>query len=300
MQLLTCCNNAGPAFAVGVAGVAVLRLSCARSGAYLYAHPRDGAAALAAGLLLRAARGSPSAAAPPPAAGADGSLAQQFADRRRDGRGGGHDGAGVRVRGVLPDVLLRLAETGLTGWWSAPGSARLLGADQRHPAAAARPRGASCGRRRCSAGEGSPSTARRQPSCVARGSPSARTCAARPCRPPSPPPQPPSPPMDIIKSSPLRTNKRIARHGRAILFQVSPSLRTAVREKDPIRFSAAGVRRKKHSARSERRRLAKGQPRRRAERRPLAKKDKVLFHEVISGPCRRGCPPPWGHGTSWT
>mgnify|MGYP006906772657 CR=1 FL=1 len=92
-------------------------------------------------------------------------------------------------------VALRLL-TGLTGW-SHPallGFFELTNGILRLP-----PTRALCGRRRCSAGEVSPSTVRRQPSCVARGSPSARTCAARPCRPPSPPPQPPSPPNGYYK-----------------------------------------------------------------------------------------------------
>ena len=109
-RLLTFCNNAGPAFAVGVAGVTVF--SSGRIGVYLYLIHVT--AALAAGLLL-CRRGSPSAAAPPPAPVRTG-LAQQFLSAVTDAAAAmGRVCAFV----VFFLVLLRLAETA-TGPWSAP------------------------------------------------------------------------------------------------------------------------------------------------------------------------------------
>ena len=109
-RLLTFCNNAGPAFAVGVAGVTVF--SSGQIGVYLYLiHV---AAALAAGLLL-CRRGSSSAAAPPPAPVRTG-LAQRFLSAVTDAAAAmGRVCAFV----VFFLVLLRLAETA-TGPWSAP------------------------------------------------------------------------------------------------------------------------------------------------------------------------------------
>lgn len=109
-RLLTFCNNAGPAFAVGVAGVTVF--SSGRIGVYLYLIHVT--AALAAGLLL-CRRGSPSAAAPPPAPVRTG-LAQRFLSAVTDAAAAmGRVCAFV----VFFLVLLRLAETA-TGPWSAP------------------------------------------------------------------------------------------------------------------------------------------------------------------------------------
>ena len=109
-RLLTFCNNAGPAFAVGVAGGTVF--SSGQIGVYLYLiHV---AAALAAGLLL-CRRGSSSAAAPPPAPVRTG-LAQRFLSAVTDAAAAmGRVCAFV----VFFLVLLRLAETA-TGPWSAP------------------------------------------------------------------------------------------------------------------------------------------------------------------------------------
>ena len=101
-RLLTFCNNAGPAFAVGVAGVTVF--SSGRIGVYLYLIQVT--AALAAGLLL-CRRGSPSAAAPPPAPVRTG-LAQRFLSAVTDAAAAmGRVCAFV----VFFLVLLRLAET---------------------------------------------------------------------------------------------------------------------------------------------------------------------------------------------
>lgn len=109
-RLLTFCNNAGPAFAVGVAGVTVF--SSGRIGVYLYLIHVT--AALAAGLLL-CRRGSPSAAAPPPAPVRTG-LAQRFLSAVTDAAAAmGRVCAFV----VFFLVLLHLAETA-TGPWSAP------------------------------------------------------------------------------------------------------------------------------------------------------------------------------------
>ena len=109
-RLLMFCNNAGPAFAVGVAGVTVF--SSGRIGVYLYLIHVT--AALAAGLLL-CRRGSPSAAAPPPAPVRTG-LAQRFLSAVTDAAAAmGRVCAFV----VFFLVLLRLAETA-TGPWSAP------------------------------------------------------------------------------------------------------------------------------------------------------------------------------------
>lgn len=109
-QLLTFCNNAGPAFAVGVAGVTVF--ASARVGAYLYLIHI--AAALATGLLL-CRRGSPSPSAAVPAPAVTG-LAQRLLSAVTDAAAAmGRVCAFV----VFALVLLRLAETA-TGTWSAP------------------------------------------------------------------------------------------------------------------------------------------------------------------------------------
>ena len=109
-RLLTFCNNAGPAFAVGVAGVTVF--ASARVGAYLYLIHI--AAALATGLLLcRRGSTSPSAAVPAPAVTG---LAQRLLSAVSDAAAAmGRVCAFV----VFALVLLRLAETA-TGTWSAP------------------------------------------------------------------------------------------------------------------------------------------------------------------------------------
>ena len=108
-RLLTFCNNAGPAFAVGVAGVTVF--SSGRIGVYLYLIHVT--AALAAGLLL-CRRGSPSAAAPPSAPVRTG-LAQQFLSAVTDAAAAmGRVCAFV----VFFLVLLRLLEH-YTGTWGA-------------------------------------------------------------------------------------------------------------------------------------------------------------------------------------
>lgn len=109
-RLLTFCNNAGPAFAVGVAGVTVFASS--RIGAYLYLIHVT--AALAAGLLL-CRRGSPSPSAAVPAPAVTG-LAQRLLSAVTDAAAAmGRVCAFV----VFALVLLRLAETA-TGTWSAP------------------------------------------------------------------------------------------------------------------------------------------------------------------------------------
>ena len=109
-RLLTFCNNAGPAFAVGVAGVTVF--ASARVGAYLYLIHI--AAALATGLLL-CRRGSPSPSAAVPAPAVTG-LAQRLLSAVSDAAAAmGRVCAFV----VFALVLLRLAETA-TGTWSAP------------------------------------------------------------------------------------------------------------------------------------------------------------------------------------
>lgn len=109
-RLLTFCNNAGPAFAVGVAGVTVF--ASARVGAYLYLIHI--AAALATGLLL-CRRGSPSPSAAVPAPAVTG-LAQRLLSAVTDAAAAmGRVCAFV----VFALVLLRLAETA-TGTWSAP------------------------------------------------------------------------------------------------------------------------------------------------------------------------------------
>ena len=109
-RLLTVCNNAGPAFAVGVAGVTVF--ASARVGAYLYLIHI--AAALVTGLLL-CRRGSPSPSAAVPAPAVTG-LAQRLLSAVSDAAAAmGRVCAFV----VFALVLLRLAETA-TGTWSAP------------------------------------------------------------------------------------------------------------------------------------------------------------------------------------
>lgn len=109
-RLLTFCNNAGPAFAVGVAGVTVF--ASARVGAYLYLIHVT--AALATGLLL-CRRGSPSPSAAVPAPAVTG-LAQRLLSAVTDAAAAmGRVCAFV----VFALVLLRLAETA-TGTWSAP------------------------------------------------------------------------------------------------------------------------------------------------------------------------------------
>lgn len=109
-RLLTFCNNAGPAFAVGVAGVTVF--ASARVGAYLYLIHVT--AALVTGLLL-CRRGSPSPSAAVPAPAVTG-LAQRLLSAVTDAAAAmGRVCAFV----VFALVLLRLAETA-TGAWSAP------------------------------------------------------------------------------------------------------------------------------------------------------------------------------------
>lgn len=109
-RLLTFCNNAGPAFAVGVAGVTVF--ASARVGAYLYLIHVT--AALVTGLLLcRRGSASPSAAVPAPAVTG---LVQRLLSAVTDAAAAmGRVCAFV----VFALVLLRLAETA-TGTWSAP------------------------------------------------------------------------------------------------------------------------------------------------------------------------------------
>ena len=191
--LLTCCNNAGPAFIFGVAGLGCF--GSLRAGAALYAI-HIGSAALVG--LLHRRRGGSSAGALPAAIRMRPS--QALIDAVQSAAG-----TMVQVCAFVVFFLtaLRLL-TGLTGW-SHPA---LLGFFETAFCACRRRVRALCGRRRCSAGEVSPSTVRRQPSCVARGSPSARTCAARPCRPPSPPPQPPSPPNGYYKKFSLKNKQK--------------------------------------------------------------------------------------------
>ena len=98
-RLLTFCNNAGPAFAVGVAGVTVF--SSGRIGVYLYLIHVT--AALAAGLLL-CRRGSPSAAAPPSAPVRTG-LAQQFLSELTNG-----------ILRLTPDRRGFVTAAALLGW----------------------------------------------------------------------------------------------------------------------------------------------------------------------------------------
>ena len=177
----------------------MLRLAARGRGALRHPHrlcrPRRAASPAARRLLSRCA----------PRGHTDASLAG--ADRRRAERGG-RDGAGLRVRGVLPDGA---APADRAHRMVAPGSARLFRADKRHSAPAADACGlcvgggaARLGRSLRPLSDGSRPAWRGAlpPPVPARQGP-----AGRPIRRHSRLHRP----MDIIKSSPFRTNKRIAR-----------------------------------------------------------------------------------------
>ena len=187
--LLTCCNNAGPAFIFGVAGLGCF--GSLRAGAALYAI-HIGSAALVG--LLHRRRGGSSAGALPAAIRMRPS--QALIDAVQSAAG-----TMVQVCAFVVFFLtaLRLL-TGLTGW-SHPallGFFELTNGILRLP-----PTRAGFVWAAALLGWGGLSV-----HCVARGSPSARTCAARPCRPPSPPPQPPSPPNGYYKKFSLKNKQK--------------------------------------------------------------------------------------------